>query len=194
MSKVAEKVQAGQRAVKSPSTEGTCMPVESLTQIPLAQYCTYLDMYQAKLYPIWPVVVADMLKAQLRNEDAGTDVRALAAALCAATILQLRLVDDDNPAGSTSEMFIRECLRHRSTVAPSNKISLDSLLASLFLHIYYANTGQFHTATFALRDAVTYAHLLRLDNLTSLLAEERELRVRIFWILYITERYVALYL
>ncbi|CEL02303.1 hypothetical protein ASPCAL03474 [Aspergillus calidoustus] len=165
------------------------------SRIPLAQYFTYLDMYQSKLYAIWPVVAAENLKARLCDEThIEPDVHALAAALSAATILQLRLLDaesDSISAAATSEAFVRECLRHRNTLTSSNTISTNLLLISLFLHMYYANTGQIHAATFALRDAITYVHLLRLDDedtLDSLPVEEREVGIRIFWVLFVTER------
>jgi hypothetical protein len=152
-------------------------------------------MYQSKLYAIWPVVAAENLKARLCDEThVEPDVHALAAALSAATILQLRLLDaesDSISAAATSEAFVRECLRHRNTLTSSNTISTNLLLISLFLHMYYANTGQIHAATFALRDAITYVHLLRLDDedtLDSLPVEEREVGIRIFWVLFVTER------
>ncbi|KAL3448422.1 hypothetical protein BJX65DRAFT_307282 [Aspergillus insuetus] len=166
-----------------------------ISRIPLSQYFTYLDMYQSKLYAIWPVVAAENLKTRLCDEThIEPDVHALAAALSAATILQLRLLDaesDSSAAAATSEAFVRECLRHRNTLTSSNTISTNLLLISLFLHMYYANTGQIHAATFALRDAITYVHLLRLDDedtLDSLPLEEREVGIRIFWVLFVTER------
>ncbi|KAL3462685.1 hypothetical protein BJX64DRAFT_288149 [Aspergillus heterothallicus] len=164
-------------------------------RIPLSQYFTYLDMYQSKLYAIWPVVAAENLKARLCDErHIEPDVHALAAALSAATILQLRLLDEESnssSAAATSEAFVRECLRHRNTLTSSNTISTNLLLISLFLHMYYANTEQIHAATFALRDAITYTHLLRLDDedtLDSLPVEEKEVGIRIFWVLFVTER------
>ncbi|KAJ0422662.1 hypothetical protein BJY00DRAFT_311029 [Aspergillus carlsbadensis] len=179
--------------VDTPATPGSVAGYTS--RIPLSQYFTYLDMYQSKLYAIWPVVPAEDLKARLCDEThIEPDVHALAAALSAATILQLRLLDaesDSSSAAATSEAFVRECLRHRNTLTSSNTISTNLLLISLFLHMYYANTGQIHAATFALRDAITYVHLLRLDDedtLDSLPLEEREVGIRIFWVLFVTER------
>ncbi|KAL2784593.1 hypothetical protein BJX66DRAFT_84391 [Aspergillus keveii] len=179
--------------MNTPATPSTVSGYTS--RIPLSQYFTYLDMYQSKLYAIWPVVAAEHLKARLCDEThIEPDVHALAAALSAATILQLRLLDaesDSSSAAATSEAFVRECLRHRNTLTSSNTISTNLLLISLFLHMYYANTGQIHAATFALRDAITYVHLLRLDDedtLDSLPVEEREVGIRIFWVLFVTER------
>ncbi|KAJ5535547.1 hypothetical protein N7527_001801 [Penicillium freii] len=117
----------------------------------------------------------------------------MAAALCAATILQLRLPDEkgDGTSSVVSETFVRDCLRYRNTLVYSKPISTEMLLTSLFLHMYYANSNQVHAATFALRDAITSAHLLRLDDhitLESLPDGQRELRIRIFWVLFVTER------
>ncbi|KAL2849842.1 hypothetical protein BJY01DRAFT_245780 [Aspergillus pseudoustus] len=182
-------------AVGAAATQASSAP-GYMGRIPLSQYFTYLDMFQSKLYAIWPVVAAEDLKARLCDEThIEPDVHALAAALSAATILQLRLLDEESDSGGsaapTSEAFVRECLRHRNTLTSSNTISTNLLLISLFLHMYYANTEQIHAATFALRDAITYIHLLRLDDedtLDSLPVEEREVGIRIFWVLFVTER------
>ncbi|KAL4877599.1 hypothetical protein BJY04DRAFT_221971 [Aspergillus karnatakaensis] len=181
--------------IPSHSTTAATPAPQASGRITPSQYLPYLDMYQSKLYAIWPVVAAEDLKARLCDDQhIEPDVIALAAALSAATILQLRLLDEDadsSSAAATSEAFVRECLRHRTTLTSVNTISTNLLLISLFLHMYYANTEQVHAATFALRDAITYTHLLRLDDedtLDSLPVAEREVGIRIFWVLFVTER------
>jgi hypothetical protein len=178
--------------VSSPDRSG-----KSARRIPLTEYFTYLDMYESELYVIWPVVHISKLKTQLSaGADIEPEAHAMAAALCAATILQLRLPNEkgDGTSSVSSDTFVRDCLRYRNTLGYSETISTEMLLISLFLHMYYANADQVHAATFALRDAITCSHLLRLDDhiaLDSLPDEQRDLRIRIFWVLFVTERLVC---
>jgi hypothetical protein len=163
--------------------------------ISLETYFTYLDVYKDTLYTTWPIVSIDLLKSRLsENRAVDSESYALAAALSAATIVQLKLSWSKAMTEALvmeGEDFVRECLRHRNQCNYQDTITINLLLTSLFLHIYYANTGQINAATFALREAVTYADLLRLgDSITlkSVCRDERELRLRVFWVLFVTER------
>jgi hypothetical protein len=165
-------------------------------QISLSTYYTYIDIFRTRLYTVWPIVSANSLKARLSHTEViNPEAYALAAALCAATLAQLRLPGHNQRAGQSSQAtsgdFVRECLRFRASFDYQSSASLDSLLTSIFLHMYYANVDRITLATFALRDAITYAHLLNLRNretLDSLQPEQRQLRLRIYWILLVTER------
>lgn len=174
-------------------------PARSMCRhIALSTYCTYIDIFQTRLYTVWPIVSVNSLKARLSGTNIiDPDANALAAALCAATIAQLRLPAHKNPANHSlsvsSEDFVRECLRFRSSFGYQDNATLDSLLTSIFLHMYYANVDRISQATFALRDAITYAHILNLGSrqtLDSLQPQQRQHRLRIYWILLVTERCV----
>ncbi|KAL5045443.1 hypothetical protein BDW71DRAFT_214986 [Aspergillus fruticulosus] len=177
----------------SPDLSDAALPVRR--RISLSTYYTYIDIFRSQLYTVWPIVSTNALKAQL-NDIGDTESHALAAALCAATLAQLRLPGHSQaqePFLVTSSDFVRECIRLRTDHNPQSSASLDSLLTSLFLHMYYANVDQIPLATFALRDAITHAHLLSLGNreLLEVLEDsqdERQLRLRIYWILLVTER------
>ncbi|KAL5335397.1 hypothetical protein BJX70DRAFT_410540 [Aspergillus crustosus] len=169
------------------------LPQLSLQRVSISTYYTYIDIFRSQLYTVWPIVSTNQLKAQL-NDVENLEAYALAAALCAATLAQLRLpghIRAQEPFLVTSYDFVRECLRIRSQYDYQNNASLESLRTSLFLHMYYANVDQISLATFALRDAITHAHLLNLGSrplLKALQPEERQIRLRVYWILLVTER------
>lgn len=190
------KVEQLQAQLSRPSA--ACSGLNS-QPISLQAYFSYLDLYRDSLYTTWPIVSVESLKSRLKNRQPVDDeAHALAAALSAATILQLRM--SRNPAmkqtlslttNVSAEDFVGECLCYRTQHNYRMFINLDQLLTSLFLHMYYANTSQMYLATFALRETVTYADLLRLGDsitLNSLCQEERELRLRVYWVLFVTER------
>lgn len=164
--------------------------------ISLGTYFIYLDIYKDSLYTTWPIVSIDSLKARLNDRRAiDNESYALAAALSAATIVQLKLSRNESMSEKALSMegedFVKDCLRHRTQYDHQNSITVNSLLTSLFLHMYYANTGHMSAATFALRETITYADLLRLGDpttLKSVCSDERDLRLRVFWVLFVTER------
>ncbi|KAL4968347.1 uncharacterized protein BDV14DRAFT_212055 [Aspergillus stella-maris] len=174
------------------------LPPPSLSPLPvrrrisLQTYYTYIDIYRSQLYTVWPVVSTNALKAQL-GDATNTEAYALAAALCAATLAQMRLPGHTSAQESvltTSADFVRVCLSLRTEYSHQSSASLESLLTSLFLHMYYANVDQTSLATFALRDAVTHAHLLNLgvEQTQNGHIEERQCRLRVYWVLLMTER------
>lgn len=177
----------------SPESSDVLLPFPVRRRIPLSTYYTYIDIFRSQLYTVWPIVSTNALKAQLRDIE-NTESYALAAALCAATLAQLRLPGHSQAQEQstvTSSDFVRECIRLRTDYDHQSSPSLESLLMSLFLHMYYANVDQIALATFALRDAITHAHLVNLGNgqlFEDCHVEERQLRLRVYWILLVTER------
>ncbi|KIW67923.1 hypothetical protein PV04_03902 [Phialophora macrospora] len=68
---------------------------------------------------------------------------------------------------------------------------MSSLLTSFFLHIYFANADKLRTAGFFLRESLTYAHGLKLHQPGSYAGfnyRDRQIRLRVFWILFVSER------
>lgn len=69
---------------------------------------------------------------------------------------------------------------------------LDTVLSSFFLHIIYSNRGHIYKVTTLLREAITTAQFLDLDQWShyqKLNREEAQLHLRTQWTLFITERY-----
>ena len=163
------------------------------TGIPLKVYERFLQIFRQRLYSVWPIVSYDELVARLRNDPDDHESYSLAAALCSAVIAQLRLPEHVVSFESiSSSEFAAECQRLRRLFDYQEHFTMSSLLASFFLHIYFANADKLRTAGFYLRETLTYAHGLKLhqlDSYVNLSARERQLRLRIFWILFISERY-----
>ncbi|OGE58424.1 hypothetical protein PENARI_c001G04083 [Penicillium arizonense] len=166
------------------------------SRISITNYCTVLDIFQLHLYDIWPIVDAEDLKSQLCGDGKiDPSSHALAAALCAATLAQtrLQLTQDPCPEGLavTVHEFAKECLRVRLEHSYNQAPSLQALVTSIFLHMYYANQDQVTPATISLREAITYAdlmHLCRHVPPDATQSKQWQLELRCYWILFITER------
>jgi hypothetical protein len=156
------------------------------------EYRHFIHLFRQHAFPIWPVVDSDDLLAQLSQPDPDPEALALAASLSAATIAQLRL-PEHTPARNTksSLQFATECLWFRELYDYRSTYSTASVLIPFFLHIYYANDNKLRTAGFYLRESITYVHAMELGQPHAhphLGKAERSLRLRIYWLLFISER------
>ncbi|KAJ8100844.1 transcription activator amyR [Lipomyces tetrasporus] len=165
----------------------------------------YVQLFLKYLFPIMPVVDGDeLLSDAARLHDLPPSRYALIVALCAATRMQLGMdkVKPEGPElhvpadpGLTGDVLIKMAegaLRQYSVV---DDRGLDSLLASFFLFASYGNMDNFRHAWFYLNQAIFLAQSLDLTSEAGyhdLPDVEREERRRIFWLLFVTERTVAL--
>ncbi|KAK1638892.1 hypothetical protein BDP81DRAFT_479917 [Colletotrichum phormii] len=174
---------------RSPSTSG--VENESATQQKSLQvYIEYLDKFRDHLTCVWPVVNVESLKSRISGSLDDHDAWALAGAICATH----NLVSDDN---NVAESFAHHAQRshnlsnqhHQSTHYKED--TTESLLTAFFLHVYFANTERIRIATVYLHEAIAQLHLQSLHRpeiLVSLEEEQRELLLRIFWLVFVTER------
>lgn len=174
-------------------------PAPCLHHIPLSSYLEFLEIFRHRLYPVWPIVSYDDLISRLRADNQDFEAYALAGALCAAVISQLRLPEHGASfLPISSRHFQIESERLRILFDYRDHYSIASLLTSFFIHVYFANTNKLQTAGLYLREAIAYAHGLELhrpETFASLTAiSEHQLRLRVYWILFISERSAALLL
>jgi hypothetical protein len=171
---------------------GTPEPSLLPYEVSLDDYRRFIGVFKQKASLIWPVINSEDLLFKLDRPDLDWETLALAAALCAATVAQLRLPEHNQSLSSiSSRLFVAECLRFRTLYNYYETHSIASILIPFFLHIYYANLEQRPTAGFFLRESITYIHIMRLDRpetFSHLGSSERSHRLRVYWLLFISER------
>lgn len=156
----------------------------------------YLDVYQVRGYGIWPVVDAESLTARLLTHTDDFEAYALATAICAAVVSQFSI---NAEAGSpveghyrvSSNVFEQESKRARNESDHMENVSVFSILGSFFLHVYSANVGRMNASTVLLGEAIVKAHILSLHKASyySIMGPEQvQHALRIYWLLFITER------
>jgi hypothetical protein len=159
-------------------------PGEASTASPLTSDLEdILEIYAARLFPIWPIVDAGSLSRELATAAPNPRTRSLAEAVALATVAQLKL--DVSWRGDIKQ--VEHCAQDETDQL------LDSLRLSFFLHICYENkTAGGVKSLLYLREAIAKAQLLRLDReatYVSLQAHDQRLYRRILWLLFVTERY-----
>lgn len=166
----------------------------------------HVHVFLKHMFPIMPVLDPDTVLQECTNPEAlPAQNYAFLAALCAATHIQLKLSDPDNGESaqhcqpdSTSaihgESLIEEVLRTRQDFDSLENPSCIVLLTSFFLFAAYGNLNKGISALFYLHQAISLAFTLGLhdeDTYTILPFVEAERQRSIYWLLFITERYVC---
>jgi hypothetical protein len=150
-----------------------------------------LSIFRLRLYPVWPVVDASYITAALQNNEGDTLEYALANAVGVATVAQLKL-DSLTDTVSASAMEA-ECCRVKDLGSHRRVASLDTLRIAFFLHVYHENLEPGGVASLSyLREAITLAQIMGLHResmYAALAPPHQEIRRRILWLLFVTERY-----
>jgi hypothetical protein len=156
----------------------------------------YLNVFQIRGHPIWPVVDTEALLARLLTHPEDIEAYGLASAICAAAISQFQI---DTEPGSpveghfrvSSAKFENQARKARKQFDHMEHMTISSLLSSFFLHVYSANIGRMTASTIYLGEAITKAHILGLHKVSyyqSMAVEELQNSLKIYWLLFITER------
>lgn len=152
-----------------------------------------------------PVFQADeVLRDSANPEELSPPRYAFLVAMCAATHIQLKLdgnertdVTEDGmrPEGQalmSGDALLSEAVRARQQYDPIEYSNIDNLLTSFFLFAAYGNLDQQNYAWFYLTQSVALANTIGLHRESTYAkfgSSEAEERRRIFWLLFVTERY-----
>jgi hypothetical protein len=148
------------------------------------------------MFPVWPVVKVEEVIASLQRNEEDIETYALATAVGAATVSQLKLTRSALGGDVvTGEMMEAECQRARGLIKEESQVNLTALRIAFFLHVYHENqvAGGLKSLLY-LREAITIGQMMGLHKESSyitLSADEQQIRRRILWLLFVTERYVS---
>lgn len=168
----------------------------------------HVQVFMKHLFPIMPVINdRELLADSLRLDELAPSRYAFLLSLCAATRIQLKLDNaeeyDETSVGIntsldsplTGEALLAAAEQARLQFNVVDDLSLDTLLTSFFLFAGYGNLEKHSHAWFYLNQAISLALSIGLHSesaYSNLPENEREMRRRIFWLLFVTERTYAL--
>lgn len=173
-------------------------PVADLQQIPSSVIRNVLLMYKESLYGIWPLLATDDLILRLESQTNDPTIYALTTALCGATLSNMsRTVMDESRQGELdAEAFIKECRRVRGTYDYMEPVTLDTVLTSYFLHIFYGRqASREQMAAFYIREAITFAHMFGMhleDTYARHCVKDQRVMRKLYFLLFMTERYLCI--
>jgi hypothetical protein len=162
---------------------------------PIPSLVLRLCVYRLRLFPVWPIIAVEEIMSALHRDQEDLDSYALANAVGAATIAQLKLGPSDSNDPTTAATMEAECQRTRLVLqsrADGPPMNINWLRTSFFLHVYHENqTPGGAKSLLYLREAITVAQIMGLHRekvYSSLLPAEQQMRRRILWLLFVTER------
>ncbi|KAF6814253.1 fungal specific transcription factor [Colletotrichum sojae] len=185
------------------STAGQRLARQDVTlepqKTPIPSLVLRLCVYRLRLFPVWPIIAVEEIMASLHRDPDDLDSYVLANAVGAATISQLKLSTTDSNDPATAGSMEAECQRSRMALQEREggpPMSLNWLRTSFFLHVYHENQQPGGAKSLLyLREAITIAQIMGLHKESSYIPlplPEQQMRRRILWLLFVTERGVAM--
>lgn len=169
------------------------------TMLPATYFLPYVQLFFEHLFPIMPVLDrltyldSDLLRGQ---DPLPPGDYALLTALAAATTVQLNCspgCPSLDGSASPADVLVRNCLDVRIRADYIKDPNTSTVITSFFLFAYFGNTEQHAKAWYYLQEAITFAEGLDLNDEQAnagLGDAAVQWRRRLFWLLFITERYV----
>lgn len=137
----------------------------------------------------------ERLIASLQSETPDDEVYALAYALAAATAIRTRSVELSVPRKNHAQHLEAKCQAARSKVPEGRAPNLTTVRIAFFLHCYYDSLEPNSMKSMLyLREAITIATMIGLHKefyYSGVPPQERELRRRVLWLLFVRERQVS---
>lgn len=182
------------RSSRSPNVTDPDPPPKPSSEI--SQLVLFLCVYRLQLYPIWPIIRVERLIASLQSDNPDIEVFALAYALAAATAIRSQSTDLGITNRNHAKILEEKCQTARAKVPQGRPPNLTTVRIAFFLHVYYESQEVSSMKSMLyLREAVTIAQMIGLHRepyYADVPAQEREIRRRVLWLLFVTERVVAI--
>jgi hypothetical protein len=159
-----------------------------------------VDVFFWKMYPIMPILHRETVYDSLSTIHSVPEAYCLITALCGVVIIQPRMDSESYPAAPHEDKFewppveylIQETIRGRARWDYIENPTLWTVITSFFLFACFFGLDNHNAAWFYLRESITFGELIGLPYEESYrMLDEREavLRRRMFWLLFVTERY-----
>lgn len=154
-----------------------------------------VELYYEHIYPIMPLLYMPAIRSMIARPMTPSE-KNLVYALCALTCLHMSGKSLQTPGAPPSweaagRYFLDECISVRHSYDFVEDLSLFAVISSFWLSTSFFEINQNRKSWVYLREALTLALDLDLQNDRSyagLSPEETLCRQRVFWILFVTER------
>jgi len=193
------RVARSLNVIASPPTGPSLDATPGLMTTDMLKEC--IEFFFANMYPTLPILHRGRLEQQALYADQNVDTYCLLTSLCAFMMIQPGMgVSTNDPLGLDSfgggllqgNMLLEETLRVRKSYDHLESPTQSSLVTSFFLFACYFGLDMHNKAWFHLREATTLAHILGLhkeETYSQFDAVESSRRRRLYWLLFVTERY-----
>jgi hypothetical protein len=130
----------------------------------------HIDLFFAKLYPIWPIIPETQFRASLSNPSTlDATQTCLILSICALTVLHIpgSTAPAPEPRKVVAQGFINQCRQLRSTFDYIESASITTIQTSLFLSCAEVEFQRARSSWFLLREAIMLVQELELYPLVT---------------------------
>ncbi|KAG9806842.1 hypothetical protein KCU98_g22496, partial [Aureobasidium melanogenum] len=178
------------------SDSSPAQPSPSVTNHDAAFFTSFLDDYDVSVYPVNPIMTVDDVLASIREMDQSAEAKTFVFAYTAITIA-LTNKSPDNSTDSQSQVryWLEELIKARAAIAFDEKMSVRRVMISQFAHISLMCLANMDMSFYYVRESITMIQMLRIGHpevMEKLNSSERARRQRLYWEVFIHERYLAI--
>jgi hypothetical protein len=159
-------------------------------------FTTFLDDYELSVYPVNPIMTVDDVLASIREMDMNPEAKTFVFAYTAITIaLTNKSPDSSTDSHSQVRYWLEEIIKARSAIAFDEKMTVRRVMISQFIHISLMCLANMDMSFYYVRESITMIQMLRIGHpeaMEKLNSTERARRQRLYWEVFVHERYLAI--
>lgn len=166
-----------------------------------------IESFFIDLYPIIPIFEKEALLNRVKNMSRSIDTCCFITSLCAFVLIQLglRVSSSDSLPGlrltshegyTLGKVIFEEAIRVRKLSSFIDNPNSDAVVTAFLLFCCSFHLEKHSTAWFYLREATTLAEIVGMDEESYYLSTDAAPGIkerRLFWVLFITERFIDLH-
>lgn len=156
-----------------------------------------IPYFMSGRYPVCPVLSEDEARSAVHDAVKGGEDGPLGYAIGAVALEYLNSKTGFGPDKQSIESLARLAIASRGPLSPDFTVSLKAVIASSFISDALVTAGKLDAAWLYLHEAIGMMNLLRIgesSTLAGLPENERARQLRVYWMLYVHERFLALHM
>ncbi len=198
---LAHHIENGKQTNGSPPKSPCCSPNPGLLTRELMESCH--EVFFAHMYPTMPILHRDQLRQTVGEMGHSVEAYCLVTALCSFMLIQPGIaaavipIMDETSCSMTNprigQLLMDEVVRVRKGYDYVENPNVNTVITSFFLFGCCFGLNKQNTAWFHLREATALAQILGMEDQSTYLfgnVVETSRRRLLFWLLFITERWV----
>ena len=149
-----------------------------------------IPAYMKNVYPVWPAISEEEVRESIALMD-DSKHRAFVYTIAAVTLAHTQLKAEKDIKQQVEDLLLM-ALHARGPIMANEEFCVRRIMTSIGLSSLLVWTGDVEVAWLYLREAITMASIVELVKCDSS-PQEKARRLRVYWILYIHERFMAIH-
>lgn len=176
-------------------------PITTVGGEDAAFFAGFLHDYEVYVYPFHPIISVSEAQDSMANVEVSAEARAFVYGLVAISMNLTHSLRSAEASGLPSdpsaqvEYWTFRALRSLSLVLSEEDVTVRRIATVQFLHVCLMGLRRYELAFYYLRESVSMVQMLRIEETSrtaSLSSSERARRERLYWEVFVHERFYAI--